>query len=106
MATAETVASSILPASFCDDTCWGWAAALLAAVAFGSFGVPIKSEAARSVDIDPLVFQTYKTTMCFLTSWLVVWYFVSREGTVEAKNESFLTFTPWGIVAGLFWVQG
>lgn len=64
-------------------------------LAFGSFGVPIKSEAARSVDVDPLVFQTYKTAMCFATSWLIL----------LTGSESF-TFTPWGIVSGLFWVPG
>jgi len=75
------------------DVC-GWLAAIGGMLAFGTFGVPIKSEAARSVDIDPLVMQTYKTTMCFLTSWIVL-----------AFGEE-LTFTPWGIVSGLFWVPG
>jgi glucose uptake protein GlcU len=72
----------------------GWAAALCSMLAFGTFGVPIKSKAAVSVDIDPLVFQTYKTFMCFATSWLVL-----------LAGEPF-TFTPWGIVSGLFWVPG
>lgn len=113
------------------DVC-GWLAAIGGMLAFGTFGVPIKSKAARSVDIgeitkwqnalcivfwgvvvgckahdffssfppcfrrqfelsDPLVMQTYKTTMCFLTSWIVL-----------AFGEE-LTFTPWGIVSGLFW---
>jgi hypothetical protein len=63
-------------------------------LAFGTFGVPIKSDAARSVDIDPLVFQSYKTFVCFVTSWLVL-----------VAGEEF-TFSPWGIVSGLFWVPG
>lgn len=63
-------------------------------LAFGSFGVPIKSDAAVSVDIDPLVFQSYKTFMCFITSWLVL-----------LAGEEFV-FSPWGIVSGLFWVPG
>jgi hypothetical protein len=75
------------------ETC-GWAAAFCSMLAFGTFGVPIKSEAARKVDIDPLVFQSYKTFMCFVTSWLVL---LGGEGFV---------FTPWGIVSGLFWVPG
>ena len=33
----------------------GWFAAFIGAVGFGSFAVPIKGEAANSVDIDPLV---------------------------------------------------
>lgn len=71
----------------------GWAAAVGSALAFGSFGVLIKSDAAKSVDIDPLVFQSYKTFMCFATSWLVLFH-----------ND--FHFSPWGIVSGLFWVPG
>ncbi|KAL7557281.1 hypothetical protein ACA910_016245 [Epithemia clementina (nom. ined.)] len=63
-------------------------------LAFGSFGVPIKCKRAVSVDIDPLVFQSYKTSMCFLTCWIVLLAGVP------------FTFTPWGIVSGLFWVPG
>ena len=77
----------------CGEAC-GWAAAVCSMLAFGTFGVPIKSEAARSVDIDPLVFQSYKTFMCFATSWLVV-----------LAGEEF-SFSPWGIVSGFFWVPG
>ena len=72
---------------------YGWAAAIMSMLAFGSFGVPIKSAAAQSVNIDPLVFQSYKTTMCFLTSWAVL----------LVPGQSF-SFTMWGIVSGLFWV--
>jgi len=72
----------------------GWFAAFIGAVGFGSFAVPIKGERANSVDVDPLVMQSYKSLMCFLTSWLVVLLGVE------------VTFTPWGIVSGLFWVPG
>ncbi|KAL7437777.1 hypothetical protein ACHAXH_008819 [Discostella pseudostelligera] len=70
----------------------GWLAALVGAIGFGSFAVPIKGNAANSVDIDPLVMQSYKSLMCFLTSWLVV--LLGQD----------ITFTWWGIVSGLFWV--
>jgi hypothetical protein len=91
----------------------GWAAALLAALAFGSFGVPIKSHAAQSVRIDPLVFQSYKTAMCLLTCFPIL-FLVSlfdnyQEAGTDGKSdssESLFTFTPWGIVSGLFWVPG
>ena len=75
----------------CGESC-GWIAALVACVCFGSFGVPIKGAAATRVDIDPLVMQSYKTIMCFLTSW-----------TVLLLGEEF-TYTPWGIVSGIAWV--
>ena len=72
----------------------GWAAAFCSMLGFGSFGVPIKSKRVMSVDIDPLVFQSYKTFMCFLTCWLVLLAGVP------------FSFTPWGIVSGFFWVPG
>ena len=42
----------------------GWFAAFVGTIGFGSFAVPIKGEAATSVDIDPLVIQSYKSLMC------------------------------------------
>jgi hypothetical protein len=72
----------------------GWMAAIASMLAFGSFGVPIKSDAANSVDIDPLVFQSYKSFMCFATSWLVLLAGVP------------FSYTPWGIVSCIFWVPG
>lgn len=83
--TAEAVA-------VCESC--GWAAAFCSMLAFGTFGVPIKSQAAVKVNIDPLVFQTYKTFMCFITSWLVL-----------VAGDEFI-FTPWGIISGMFWVPG
>lgn len=73
----------------------GWLWAIGGILAFGSFGVPIKSKVAKSVDIDPLVMQSYKTGMCFITSVLILLF----------RGEE-VTFTPWGIVSGLFWVPG
>lgn len=72
----------------------GWFAAFVGTIGFGSFAVPIKGDAANSVDIDPLVMQSYKSMMCFLTSWLVI--------LLGQK----VTFTWWGLVSGLFWVPG
>jgi hypothetical protein len=72
----------------------GWIAAFCSMIAFGTFGVPIKSKIAQSVNIDPLVFQSYKTMICFITSWIVL-----------LQGEKF-SFTPWGIVSGIFWVPG
>lgn len=65
------------------DVC-GWMAAVGGMLAFGSFGVPIKSKVAQSVDIDPLVMQTYKTSMCFLTSWLVLLYGMWKNSTAKS----------------------
>lgn len=73
----------------------GWNAAMCAIVANGSYGVPIKSETSQRLNIDPLVFQTYKTTMCLLFSFSVVW----AMGIP-------IVISPWGIISGLFWVPG
>ncbi|KAG7364724.1 drug/metabolite transporter superfamily protein [Nitzschia inconspicua] len=75
----------------CTETC-GWFAAVLAVFAWGTFGVPIKSNV--NVDVNFFVMQSYKTIVCFVTSWLVI-----------LLGEP-IRFSAWGIVSGLFWVPG
>lgn len=43
---------------------------------------------------DPFVLQTYKSIMCFVTSWVVLFLGVDFE------------YTNWGIVSGILWVSG
>ncbi len=50
--------------------------------------------AINKVNADPFVLQTYKSTMCFLTCWLVLPLGIEFE------------FTPFGIVSGVLWVSG
>lgn len=83
----------VSPLEGCTEAC-GWIAAVIAVVGFGSFGVPVKSDSANKVNIDPLVMQTYKGIMCFILSFTVLCVGVE------------FSFTPWGIVSGLFWVPG
>ena len=61
----------------------GYFFVVLSALTFGSFAVPIKSERSKSVDVHPLVFQSYKTMTMFTTSWLSL--------LVKEFN-----YTPWG----------
>lgn len=75
-----------------SETC-GWMAALVSCVAFGSFAVPVKSDASKRCNVDPLVFQSYKTFVCFITSFLSLPLFHQP-----------LYFTAWGIVSAAFWV--
>lgn len=75
----------------CSESC-GWIAAAVAALAYGSYGVPIKS--CGNVDVDPLVMQSYKTFVFFATCWFVL--LLGEE----------VRFTAWGIASGLFWVPG
>ena len=60
------------------DVC-GWLAAIGSMLFFGSFGVPIKSKVAKRLDIDPLAMQTYKSAVCFFTSWLVLLFGMFTE---------------------------
>jgi Transmembrane family, TMEM144 of transporters len=76
----------------CDDSC-GWTAAIIAALAYGSFGVPIK-ETNSVKTAHPLVLQSYKTVTMFAMSWLVLAMGVAPS------------FTPWGILSGTLWVLG
>ena len=75
----------------CSDVC-GWAAAVICVLSFGSFGVPLRG--SQKVEMHPLVMQSYKTLVCFMTCWLVLFL-----------GEDF-KWSYWGIASGLFWVPG
>ncbi|CAJ1947661.1 unnamed protein product [Cylindrotheca closterium] len=75
----------------CSEGC-GIAAALIAVFTWGTFGVPLKCNV--NVEVNFFVMQSYKTLVCFCTSWLVI--FLGEP----------IRWTPWGIVSGLFWVPG
>jgi glucose uptake protein GlcU len=83
--------TDILASGGCSDAC-GWIAAMIAAVSYGSYGVPIK--ATLDIDVHPLVLQSYKTIVFFLCSWLVL-----ALGQ-QAK------WTPYGLLSGFLWVSG
>jgi Transmembrane family, TMEM144 of transporters len=76
----------------CGDGC-GYLFAVLGALAYGTYGVPIK-ETLKIPDVHPLVLQSYKTLVMFLLSWLTILLGVSPA------------FTPWGLLSGLLWVIG
>ncbi|KAJ7533854.1 hypothetical protein O6H91_13G067800 [Diphasiastrum complanatum] len=69
----------------------GAIAAILSAIFFGSYAVPIKMPAVMAAQIDPVIFQAYKSFACFATSWLVL------------LNVTF-RFTWWGIFGAVLWV--
>jgi hypothetical protein len=76
----------------CGTGC-GWVAAVLAALSWGTFGVPLKTKV--NVEVNFFVMQSYKTVVCFVTAFPVVFLLGER-----------IQFTPWGILSGLFWVPG
>jgi hypothetical protein len=63
-------------------------------IASGSFGAPLKSNSVNMCNPDPFVLQTYKTGMCFITSWMLLLF-----------GERF-EFSPYGLISGLLWVSG
>jgi glucose uptake protein GlcU len=76
---------------------YGWIAACVSILSFGSFGVPIRS--TKSIDVHPLVMQSFKTLVCFLTcGWILV---ACQEETLPWRST-----LKWGLVSGLFWVPG
>jgi glucose uptake protein GlcU len=75
----------------CSDSC-GWLAGIVAALAYGSFGVPIRE--TKDIDVHPLVFQSYKTITMFMLSWLVIFMGIAPS------------WTSWGLVSGGLWVVG
>jgi Transmembrane family, TMEM144 of transporters len=76
----------------CTDAC-GWTAAVVALLAYGTYGVPIK-ETHKMPNLNPLVFQSYKSVVMFTMAPAVAMLGVP------------LRFTPWGILSGLLWVLG
>mmetsp|Transcript_8823 Transcript_8823/g.12987 ORF Transcript_8823/g.12987 Transcript_8823/m.12987 type:complete len:484 (+) Transcript_8823:50-1501(+) len=79
-----------------DPSNIGWIAGIVAAIAYGSFGVPVKSLAAAKIDAHPLVVQTYKSGMTFLLSFCIL-----LLPGYEFQFSAFL-----GTLSGLFWVPG
>jgi len=81
-----------------NSNSFGLICAFIGCLGFGSFGAPLKCNAVNMVNggkgPDPFVLQTYKSAMCFLTSWLVL-----------LLGADFV-FTPWGIISGILWVSG
>ena len=103
-----------------NDEIVGLLAALSAALSFGTYGVPMKGEAATRVDVDPLVFQSYKAFTLLLTSTILIYlnniladtenayiiddysshYFSFQKWTFASD------FTPWAFLSAILWVPG
>jgi hypothetical protein len=77
--------------SQCSDGC-GWVAGVVAALAYGSFGVPVRH--TKHIDVHPLVLQTFKSCTMFVLAWGVMLLDVRPA------------WTWWGLLSGLLWVLG
>jgi hypothetical protein len=94
----------------------GLVAAFLAAICFGSYGVPMKGEAATRVNVDPLVFQSYKAFTVLTTSAILIAVnnFLAHLENAQHIEPSikryetwtFSDFTPWAFVSASLWVPG
>jgi glucose uptake protein GlcU len=71
---------------------FGFLAAFVGSICYGSYGVPIK--ATQSVDAHPLVLQSYRTIVVFVASTSIVRLFEEP------------TWTSYGLLAGLLEVCG
>jgi len=102
-----------------NDEFIGLLAAFGAAISFGSYSVPMKGEAATRLDVDPLVFQSYKAFAVFLTSSVSVYINniladeysdinnqSSDDLTLSFHKWSFSDFTPWALLSAILWVPG
>jgi hypothetical protein len=89
----------------------GLCAAIMAAFFFGSYGVPMKGESATKVDVDPLVFQSYKAFTVFSTSAILILINNILASTSSSDDNTFKAwscsdFTPWAFVSASLWVPG
>ena len=95
-----------------SDEVAGIIAALLAAICFGSYGVPMKGETATKVDVDPLVFQSYKAFAMLVISSILICINNFTAILFNNSNSNFQTwtfstdFTPWAFVSAFLWVPG
>lgn len=81
----------LIESGVCDESC-GWLAAAIAAIAYGTYGVPIRT--TKSINVHPFVLQSYKTLVIFIMGWSVLLLGVD------------LSYTPWGLLSGLLWTVG
>lgn len=81
----------------CSDSC-GWVAAMIALVAYGSYAVPIKQ--TQSIEVHPLVFQSYKSLMMLLLAPPVTMFL----GLAPIFQQPITLY--WGILSGGLWVLG
>jgi len=74
------------------DYVWGYIAVVIAALAWGSFGVFTKTEAIREAKVDPMIIQCYMSVAIFLVSWLAA--VVPSVG---------VSITYWGVIGAAIW---
>ena len=74
----------------CNERC-GYVAAISAAICLGSFGVPVKSEVVKRLDVDPLVVQVrrivyYHIILCNNVYAIIIMHYAINYS--DTKNAS------------------
>jgi len=73
------------------NTTWGYIFAMISALCFGSFNIPLKLEKTQKANPEPMIFQIYMSTGIFVTSWIVCTY-------------TKFVFNVWGLLSAALWV--
>lgn len=80
------------------------ALAIAGGTSMGIYPAFIKTPAVLAVDVHPAVFQSYKSTMVFLTGFLFLiprWLAVSHSAE---PNQQLYVFSYWGVLSAVCWV--
>eukprot|EP01052_Picozoa_sp_SAG31_P005433 SAG31_NODE_239_length_19453_cov_5.539888_5_plen_418_part_00 len=80
-----------------DPTAFGFA--VLGGSFMGTYPVPIKSKAVQAAEVNPLVFQWYKTTWVFAAGLAFLFF-----RSLFSRQQASFVFSWWGIVSALAWV--
>ena len=78
--------------------------AILGGISMGIYPAFIKTPAVLAVDVHPVVFQCYKSTMVFLTGFL---FLIPRALAVQHSADphaQLYHFSYWGVLSAVAWV--
>jgi len=67
----------------------------------GLYPLFIKTKPVLEANVHPVVFQLYKSTLVFLTAWILL---IPRLTRKLPEGEPVFVFSWWGVVSAAFWV--
>ena len=80
------------------------ALAVVGGISMGIYPAFIKTPAVLAVEVHPVIFQCYKSTMVFLTGWLfLIPRYYSLQHTSHPHAQLY-QFSMWGVISAVFWV--
>jgi hypothetical protein len=87
-----------------QDQLLALALAVVGGTSMGIYPAFIKTPAVLAVEVHPVIFQCYKSTMVFLTGWL---FLIPRYYSLEHSSHphaQLYQFSLWGVLSAVFWV--